>query len=175
MSLKDLTWEKHKAAERTVFARKLLKGIDVYDYARYLFQLAPIYLILENNARNLGILNGLNGIERSEAIRADLFELVGGDHDLEYVPSALTYKEYLESISSDYNKTLAHLYVRHMGDMYGGQFIAKVIPGSGLFYKFEDKNTLIANLREKLSDDLSSEANVAFDYATSILEDLNNV
>jgi heme oxygenase (biliverdin-producing, ferredoxin) len=175
VSLKDLTWSKHQTAERTVFARKLLRGIDVYDYACYLFQLAPIYLTLENYARNLGILQKLPGIDRADSIRTDLFELVGGDHDLEYVPSSLKYKDYLDTIANDHNKILAHLYVRHMGDLYGGQMISKVIPGSGLFYKFENRQELISNMRSLLSDDLADEANIAFEYAIAILEDLNNV
>lgn len=175
MSLKDLTWSKHQDAERTVFARKLLRGIEVYDYARYLYQLANIYQILERNARALGIFDGLEELPRAHWIREDLFELVGGDHDLDYVPATVKYEKYLKSIENNREKNLAHIYVRHMGDLYGGQMIAKVVPGSGKFYHFENKQELITNLRAKLSDDLAEEANVAFEHAIAILEDLNNV
>ena len=68
---------------------------------------------------------------------------------------------------------LAHLYVRHMGDLYGGQMIKKKVPGSGKFYEFTNREELITNIRAKLTDDLGEEANVAFQHAINIMRELN--
>lgn len=179
MSLKELTWEKHQNAERTKFSQKMISGkITNHEYSLYLLQMSRIYFILEKIAKDLGITKNLKGIERTVFINQDLIELVGEDHGLEYLPSTNAYEKYLENIKSDPNvkkKILAHMYVRHMGDLYGGQIISKRTPGSGRFYHFENKDDLILGIRSLLSDDLCEEANIAFDYNISILEELNNV
>lgn len=179
MSLKELTWEKHQNAERTEFSQKLISGkITIDEYANYLHQMSRVYSTLETIARKLGLTNNLKGIDRHIAIEEDLIELVGPDHGLEYVPSTLRYCAHLKTLEINPNSKkniLSHLYVRHMGDLYGGQIIAKRVPGSGKFYQFENKEELIQNIRSMLSDDLSDEANVAFDYSIDILRELKNV
>ena len=64
------------------------------------------------------------------------------------------------------------MYVRHMGDLFGGQYIAKAVPGSGKFYEFEDVEGLKTAIREELTDDLGDEARVAFEWAIKIMKDL---
>jgi heme oxygenase len=56
--------------------------------------------------------------------------------------------------------------------MYGGAMIAKRIPGSGKMYQFENKQELIAMVREKLDDSLADEANKCFDFAIKLFEEL---
>ena len=34
-------------------------------------------------------------------------------------------------------KIMAHIYVRHMGDLSGGQMIRRKVPGLGKMYKFD--------------------------------------
>ena len=174
MSLKDLTWEKHKEAERSIFARKLMSGeISSADYSNYLVQMGYIYRILESKAIAAKLFDDLPGIARSEKIQQDIVELVGEDNGIDYLPSTLRYVEYLKLLK-DNRSILAHVYVRHMGDLYGGQMIAKKVPGSGQFYQFDDRDGLINLLRSKLTDDLGAEANVAFDYTISIMKELND-
>ena len=61
-----------------------------------------------------------------------------------------------------------------MGDLYGGQIIAKRVPGQGRFYKFKDADKLKEQIRAELTDDLGDEARVAFEWAIKIMRELNN-
>ena len=76
------------------------------------------------------------------------------------------------SIKDDPKKLLAHIYVRHFGDMAGGQMIAKRVPGSGRMYQFENADALKASIREKLTDDMADEAKVCFKFAGELFEEM---
>jgi heme oxygenase len=69
---------------------------------------------------------------------------------------------------------LAHIYVRHMGDMFGGQMLAKLLPGSNRMFQFENLPQLIANVRQKLDVSLAEESNVAFTHNINMLKDYND-
>jgi heme oxygenase len=175
MSLKELTAQKHRDAERTAFAQLLLSGnMTKEQYAVYLMNMLHIYWCLEYHARSKGLWKGLDGLERSEKIHEDLVELNGENHPIDkFAQATLDYHKYLDDLgSTNPEKLLAHVYVRHMGDLYGGQMIARKVPGSGKFYQFDNPEQLKTNLRALLSDDLADEANVAFDYAISIMKGL---
>jgi heme oxygenase len=172
MSLKELTKEKHRDAERCAFSQKLISGnMSIHDYANYLVQMGYVYQILENKAYLLKLTQDLPGIARAYAIQKDIVELVGEDHGIEYLPATIRYGEYLESLS-DTKAVMAHLYVRHMGDLFGGQIISKKVPGSGNFYQFKDRDHLIFLVRSMISDDLADEALIAFDCSISIMKEL---
>ena len=77
------------------------------------------------------------------------------------------------SIKNDPKKLMSHIYVRHMGDLSGGQMIAKRVPGSGNFYKFDtDIEDLKNRVRSKLDDSMADEARVCFDYATRFFKEM---
>jgi heme oxygenase len=177
MSLKELTAEKHHNAERTAFAKLLLSGnINKEQYAQYLLQMLEVYSALEYHAAVNGLFADLSGLPRVMAIYEDLEELEVPQGQLTLLESTKKYIQYLNEIGSNpecSRKLLAHLYVRHMGDLYGGQMIAKRVPGSGKFYQFRNKDELVAKIREKLDDGLGEEANVAFDHAIAIMKELN--
>jgi hypothetical protein len=59
-----------------------------------------------------------------------------------------------------------------MGDLAGGQMIAKRVPGSGKYYQFEDPDTLKAAIRERLSDDMADEAKLCFQFAKEFFEEM---
>jgi heme oxygenase len=83
------------------------------------------------------------------------------------------YIKYIISIKDDPKKLLAHLYVRHFGDLSGGQMIAKRVPGSGSMYQFgDDPETIKTILRAKLDDSLADEAVVCFEYAGKLFEQM---
>jgi heme oxygenase (biliverdin-producing, ferredoxin) len=168
MSLRDAIKAKHDAAEAHPFTTLMFSGaMSDRDYATYLFNMVRVYDSLETNARAQGLLDDLDGIERVEPILNDFAEL-GIIDRIPVVPAAQEYAAYLASVPS----VLAHLYVRHMGDMYGGQMIKAKIPGKGTMYEFENRAELVAKLRAKLTDDLADEANVAFDFVLKIFDDL---
>lgn len=176
MSLREAVAEKHEKAEHTMFAKNLLGGtLSTEQYAFYLAQMLEVYSILEHQAAVAGHFDGLNGLARCRAILEDLKELCPNKH-YAILKSTAEYVEYLGNLSEDKEfskKILAHLYVRHMGDLHGGQIIAKKVSGEGRFYKFNDRQELVKKLREKLSDDLADEANIAFDFVIKIMEELN--
>lgn len=172
MSLRDLTKEKHHDAERTEFAKTLLGGnITKEQYACYLTQMMAVYAVLEHQAATHGLFDDLHGLARCRAIFDDLNELTEGAN-YAILPSTRNYVEYLEQLD-DANRVMAHLYVRHMGDLFGGQMIAKRVPGSGKFYQFNNEEQLKSAIRAKIDDSMGDEANVAFDHAIAIMKDLN--
>lgn len=173
LKLRELTAEEHKNAERKAFAKKLLSGkIDTYEYVVYLYNMGYIYNTLESIAWGNRLLVDIEDIRRSDAIWTDYEELLGTYEIPPLLNTTDRYMEYLRSIRSDSDKILAHIYVRHMGDMAGGQMIAKKVPGSGRFYKFKDKEALKIKLRERLNNNMASEAKVAFDFATDLFTEL---
>jgi len=177
MSLKELTKQKHQDAERTEFAGLLLSGnISKELYARYLAQMLEVYSKLEYHCAKAGLLSDMPGLGRAMNIFEDIKELDVPVDNLKLLESTSQYSEYLFNLAEDESKhklLLAHLYVRHMGDLYGGQMIAKKVPGSGKFYEFKNRTELIEKIRSKLDDSLGEEANVAFDHAIAIMKELN--
>ena len=172
MSLRDLTKEKHHDAERTEFANLLLSGkISNEQYACYLTQMLAVYAVLEHQAAAHGLFDTLHGLARCRAILDDLNELTNGVN-YAVLSSTRNYVEYLEQLD-DANRIMAHLYVRHMGDLFGGQVIAKRVPGSGKFYQFKNEEALKTAIRAMIDDSMGDEANVAFDHAIAIMKELN--
>ena len=174
MSLKELTADAHKLVESKPFVKVLFSGkIDPILYATYLYNQYAAYEILESHALIVGLLNDLPGIQRAAKLLEDFKELWPTDQEVPTLATAtLLYKEHINTISNDSDKLMAHLYVRHMGDLYGGQMISKKIPGSGNFYKFDNADELKAAIRAKLDDSLADEALVCFKFATQLFEEL---
>jgi heme oxygenase (biliverdin-producing, ferredoxin) len=178
MSLKELTHEQHRRAETRPFVKVLFKG-DVHPklYATYLKNQHLTYEILEVCAMPHGLLAGLPEIRRAPAILEDFLELWGDDttHP-KIMPVVDEYIKYILSIKDDPKKLLAHIYVRHMGDLSGGQMIAKRVPGSGKYYQFgDDPEKIKEAIRAKLDDSLADEAKVCFDFAAKLFEQLMDV
>ena len=176
MNLKELTWENHKSAERKKFASVLMSGnIDPALYHRYLVNQFYNYVALEYKMPLVEL--GLRGIARSELISEDIIELedmYGLDRaNVSIAQSTKDYAEYCEELY-DNNKDglIAHMYVRHFGDMYGGAMIAKRIPGSGMMYQFDDVEKLKTNVRNMLNDSMAPEANRCFKFAIRLFEEL---
>jgi heme oxygenase len=176
VNLKELTWENHKSAERKKFASVLMSGnIDPALYHRYLVNQFYNYVALEYKMPLVEL--GLRGINRAELISEDIIELedmYGLDRaDVSIAQSTKDYAKYCEELY-DNNKDglIAHMYVRHFGDMYGGAMIAKRIPGSGMMYKFENVDTLKTTVRGMLDDSMAPEANRCFEFAIRLFEEL---
>lgn len=176
MSLKELTHEQHKRAETRPFVKVLFSGnVNPKLYATYLKNQHPMYEILEVCAMPHGLFNGLPEIRRAPAILTDFLELWGTDNTEQpkMCPVVNEYIKYILSIKDDPRKLLAHIYVRHMGDLSGGQMIAKRVPGSGKYYQFGDNPDAIKEaIRTKLDDDLADEARVCFDFAAKFFDEM---
>jgi heme oxygenase len=179
MSLKELTHEHHRKAETRPFVKVLFSGnVNPLLYATYLKNQHPMYEILEVCAMPHGLFTGIPDIRRAPAILEDFIELWGADNPEQpkMCPVVDEYCRYILSIKDDPKKLMAHIYVRHMGDLSGGQMIAKRVPGSGKYYQFGDEPEKIKEaIRAKLDDSLADEAKVCFDFATKFFEQMMDV
>jgi len=174
-NLKELTWEHHKNAERQEFVKVLMSGnIDPKVYATYLWNQFPQYEILEVMAMGHGLFDNTFEILRSKAILEDFRELWPKDEKPpQHTMATKKYLTHMKTIMNDPDKLMAHIYVRHMGDLSGGQMIKKKVPGSGKFYQFDgDIQEIKEAIRAKTNDSMADEAKICFDYATELFKDM---
>jgi heme oxygenase len=177
MSLREITKDLHHEAETTKFAKLLLSGkIEKTDYKNYLYNLMAVYDPIEWYCKRQGFLDNMPTLPRLHAIHADFLELDDGSYCY-LTPAALEYQTYLHKLGNDPERkhlVKAHLYCRHMGDLFGGQIIKKQVAhiSSGKFYDFENADAMKGAIRETLTDDLGDEARVAFEFAIKMMRDL---
>jgi heme oxygenase (biliverdin-producing, ferredoxin) len=176
-NLRELTKDAHTSAERQEFVKILFSGtIDPKLYATYLKNQHPMYEILEVCAMPHLLLHGLPDVRRAPAILADFQELWDDDKDTpKMCPVVNDYIKYIIGIKDDPKKLMAHIYVRHMGDLAGGQMIAKRVPGKGKYYQFAEPEALKTAIRERLSDDMADEAVVCFDFAKRFFAEMMDI
>lgn len=175
-TLKDLTWEKHQEAESQSFIKSIFKGqVDQDKYIDYLYQLRILYMKLEILGDGLGIFDDMKDLKRSNAITLDYAELANGITEFHVIRnSTLDYLDYLNTIENDKDKVMAHIYVRHMGDLFGGQALAKLLPGPNNMFKFDNIPDLVQKIRSKLDVSMAPEANRAFDFNISMIKEYND-
>jgi heme oxygenase len=179
MSLRDLTKDAHTNAERQEFVKILFSGnINPKLYAVFLKNLHPQYEIVEVCAMmHPELLSGMPDVRRAPHILADYEEL--WDDEADGKPHMLEttdrYCKHILSIKDDPKKLMAHIYVRHMGDLAGGQMIAKRVPGSGKYYQFKDPEALKADIRSKIDDSMADEAKVCFKFAEDLFKDMMEI
>ncbi len=180
MSLKELTAEKHQLAESTKFMKAVFaKTLPFELWIDFTLQKALFYGTIESTAARVGLLDVIpNDIVRVNRIRKDYFEMVASSENasLQMPKTAIDYHNYIISLEreNDPKRVLAHLYTWHMGDLFGGQMIKKIVDAPHSSLEFEDRTALITAMRALLTDDLADEANVAFDWAIKILESYDN-
>ena len=58
--------------------------------------------------------------------------------------------------------------------MFGGQMLAKLLPGSNNMFKFNDIPKLIAGIKSQLDLSMADEANLAFDYNIKMIKEFND-
>jgi|694.fasta_scaffold06741_4 heme oxygenase len=174
--LKDATWAKHREIEKLPLIQTMFEGkFNDVMYIDYLYELKHIYKKIEDLSNEHGITEGMPDLDRYNAICKDMEEL-GIIVDRDLMPSTIAYLAHLDKLSKENSKLLmAHVYVRHMGDLYGGKLMARVVPGNGYMYQFTDRAGLIKAFNDKLSNDLADEANLGFDYFMSIFTELWDV
>lgn len=172
MSLKEFTKEKHTEAESTPFMKAVFKKQLPMDlWVSWTKQKSYFYNKIEFHAGQLGLLDNLQDIKRSYYLLQDYAIMNEGVTIHSIRKPVLEYGEYLDHIGNDADKVLAHLYTWHMGDMFGGQMIKKIVPGSHLALEFTNAPMLMQTLRSKLHDGLGLEANTAFEWAIKMMKD----
>ena len=173
MGLKELTMEQHSNAERQKFASILMSGkIPKISYLRYLFNQFACYNALESHDEfTLPHLD----LKRCSYIEQDIDELkkdLGIDRleslDIILTDSTLHYIKYVKQNIKTQDDFMAHIYVRYLGDLRGGQMIAKKTPGSGKYYNFTNPHELAQSIYMHLNDDMAEEAKKVFNFATKL-------
>ena len=135
----ELTWEYHKNAERQAFVSQLLSGtIDEKLYATYLYNQLKCYSKLEQYALESSLFLDTRNLPRAEHIFYD-YRALWGDIGIPPVETESTkaYVKHLDTIRGENEKLYAHIYVRHLGDLSGGQMIKKKTPGPNRYYIFK--------------------------------------
>ena len=169
--LKEATMGQHKAAEEQPFVGMMFGGqLSEQSYAIYLHNQIIQYQVLESAAHEEGMLEELPDIARVPGMIKDFDELYDGETELPVLSTTKRFVEYIESLDkTDFlytHKLMAHLYTRHMGDLMGGQMLAKRVPGSSAMYEFADPDALKAAIRAKLDDTMTPEVKFAYEIAT---------
>jgi len=137
----ELTWEYHKNAERQDFVKILMSGeIDPRLYATYLYNQLACYSKLEEYCLESSLFMDTKNLPRAPHIHYDYTHLwtdIGSPPEL--TESTKAYVEHLETIRGENEKLYAHVYVRHLGDLSGGQMIMRKTPGPNRYYIFKHK------------------------------------
>lgn len=186
LEIKELTWEHHKNAERQEFVKILMSGkIDEKLYATYLYNQLQCYSVLEKYVHHNGLFRQTPGLERSEHIHYDYNKLwidIGSPPKI--TDSTKEYVEHIEKIQDDAHLLYCHVYVRHMGDLSGGQMIKKKTPGPNRYYTFRDKQVkefgriVKENINKYLNlyeHSIVPETQLVFEYATRLFKEMKEL
>jgi heme oxygenase len=196
--LRDDTQDLHTIAERSGIMRPLLRGtLEPRAYARLLRNLYAIYAALEGGLRQHAghaVLAPFahDALFRLDRLERDLLTIEGPDwrRSLETTETARRYADRLAT--GDAWLLLAHAYVRYLGDLSGGQHIARIVRralGAGLesaveFYDFTelgDLEVFKAQVRSELdriqpsadcAAELVAEARWAFEAHAELFNEL---
>jgi heme oxygenase len=175
MSLKEITKDVHNEAEHTPFMKAVFKKTMPHAvWADYTYQKSVIYGSIENVARYEGLTLDCLDIERAIPLYLDAKEMTDGKFP-RIRQATIDYSRYLLDLVGQKDKIMAHLYVWHMGDLFGGQMIKKVMPEfPHRNLDFTDVEALKVTIRAKLDDSMGDEAIEAFKWAMKLMETYEN-
>lgn len=154
-ALRERTWASHSDSEGAGFMDDLMKGEGTReDYIALVVQHFYIYEALESAEKEFAgdetvARFATPRLTRLPALEADLEYLVGADwrEQISALPTTVEYVDRIREVTAERwaGGFVAHHYTRYLGDLSGGQFIAKVMArrfgfetnGIG-FYIFDD-------------------------------------
>lgn len=172
MSLKELTQDKHREAEQTKFMQAVIeKQLPEQVWTDFIYQKILIYKGLERLASEFCEFDEEPSIYRLDFLKKDFRELCQ-KQQYHFRHSTVAYYNYIQTLINRPSSIIPHIYVWHMGDLYGGQMIRRLTPGSNLALQFDDRDRLISFIRSKCDDSMAPEANIAFDHAIKIMNEL---
>ncbi|WP_062520130.1 heme oxygenase (biliverdin-producing) [Demequina silvatica] len=131
--LREATAPEHRDTENRGFITRLMGGeLDLAAYVRYLAQYTYVYRALEARAPQPGDPAFLadEALRRVPSMEADLEALGVADWEraLPALPATQAYVDHLRGLAeADVPRYVAHHYTRYLGDLSGGQAIAKLV------------------------------------------------
>lgn len=157
VALRDATATAHKSAETSSFVTELLEGRACYSaFAMMVAQQLVVYRALETvlheHYRDHPLLTAVDDrrLDRVPAIERDLATLIGPDFEVRLADGSLPIRDataaYARALREEHSPEmiLANHYVRYLGDLSGGQVIARLaqrhygVPDEALhFYRFD--------------------------------------
>lgn len=135
-AVREATWQDHESNERSAFMQALLDGdLPIDGYGRLAAQQWFVYAVLEDAAAVMctdpvAAPFVTDALTRRPSIEADLQVLVGDDwsHRIEALPATTAYCDRIRAVCFERSGPfVAHHYTRYMGDLSGGQHIARVV------------------------------------------------
>ncbi len=193
-TLREATTPEHRDTETRSFVTELMSGeLDIDAYVRYLAQYAYVYRALESRTPNADDPTFLNdpALPRFDAIVSDLEHLGAADWETSHpaLPATQAYVDRVLEVADDLPRYVAHHYTRYLGDLSGGQAIAKRVrdhygatDDQLAFYRFDVRpGPFKVEYREGLDaldlddagmDALISEAKLAFRLNADLFEAL---
>ena len=185
LDIRDYVIEAHKNAERQEFVKTMMSGeIDPELYATYLYNQLHCYSELEKYGLHNGLFRDTPGLLRAEALNYDYQKLWTKEEKPKVTESTKEYKKHINTIMDDPEKLYAHIYVRHMGDLSGGQMIMKKTPGPNRYYKFKHKE--VGDYKRIIKETINTylnvyehsvvpEANYCFESATKLFKEMKEL
>jgi len=183
-NIKEATKEQHRRAEQQEFVKTLMSGeIHPRLYATFLYNLSYCYAALEKWSQYQGLLDGLPDIARAEKLAHDCQDLwVRITPQPNITNSTEKYIEHIDNIRTYPEKLFAHVYVRYLGDLYGGQMIKTKTPGANTYLDFNNSKELIRVIRETINGYMETdaaaviaEAKLCFEYATELFKEMHDL
>jgi heme oxygenase len=154
-TIKERTAAAHERAESQGFIRSLLSGeLNVRSLVLLLEHLEPVYEELEGRLRMASqdpsvALFDHRRLDRRPRLREDLRRL-GRRTTASPGPATLEYVRVIRASAASPQRLLAHHYTRYLGDLAGGQVIARLVErhygvsGAHLtYYDFSDLGDLV--------------------------------
>ena len=136
VQLREASWPHHRRAEHTEYLKALVTGrVDSRGYAAMVAQHWYAYVALEEAGRTLRH-DPVAGrfwfaeLERVPALERDLHALLGPQWNGVIAPSEATarYVERIRAVCFTWPAAfVAHHYTRYLGDLSGGQYLAKAV------------------------------------------------
>ncbi len=169
--LREYTRDSHVLVENTKFMRAIFEHkLSLQLWYDFVYQKSLFYEVIEDIAEASKFTEDMLEINKQNDLRS---EASAQSHTFHHRDATVDYYKYLNTIPVGDRRILAHLYVWHMGDMYGGQMINRVLGTNSASLTFTNRALLIQKLEQKLDIDLVSEANIAFEWANKILQSYN--
>ncbi|KAF9184651.1 heme oxygenase (decycling) 1 [Haplosporangium sp. Z 767] len=199
VDLREGTKSIHAAAGRSKFVKHIFKAeIPQATFGRFLISLYHIYNTLErvladhvNNAQ-LDLIYFPDQLARKEILEQDLERFHGPQWRDLLVTTSPAQQKYINAIehcasSATPELLIAHSYVRYMGDLSGGQIIAKrlksynvgfftfdKIEDHDLFKEFFRKRLNQVKISDELKDKIVEEAKAAFHLNMEIFSEFDH-